>query len=271
MSQLANESTDHPQTLGTCAGVRFPARDGQLDQDEEWCEARIDGQWQRLRFHDYHEIYPVPGLYEALFYKRLRCCSPQRVVGLLDDVLSDFPLAPEDLRVLDVGAGNGMVGEELRKFGVSRLVGVDIIAEARDAAERDRPGVYDAYHIADLTELDPVMHSQVQSEQLNCMTVVAALGYGDIPPAAFIAACNLVDTSGWLAFNLKEDFLDEDVDPSGFSGLIRRLRREGIIQVQAYRRYCHRLSMAGQPLHYVAMVATKQADIPADLAEVFSA
>ncbi len=45
------------------------------------------------------------------------------------------------LRVLDLGAGNGVVGEELKKRGVSRLVGVDIITEAQAATERDRPGV----------------------------------------------------------------------------------------------------------------------------------
>lgn len=271
MSFLAHESAERSRAAAANPRMRFPARDNRLDQDEEWCEVRIDGQWQRIRFHDYHDIYRVPGLYEALFRERLRCSSPQRVVGLLDDVLSDFPLDAQDLRVLDIGAGNGMVGEQWRKLGASHVVGVDIIEEARDAAERDRPDVYDAYHVADLTDLDAALHTGLQNEQLNCLSVVAALGFGDIPPAAFITACNLIVSPGWLAFNLKENFLDEDVDPTGFSGLIRRLRRDGIIQAQAYRRYCHRLSIAGEPLHYVAMVATKQADIPLDLAAEFSA
>ncbi len=270
MSQLAYESADRSRAAAAGLKMRLPARDNRLDQDEEWCEVEIDGQWRRIRFHDYHDIYPVAGLYEMLFCNRLRCNSPQRVVGLMDDVLSDFPASPEDLRVLDIGAGNGMVGEQWRKLGASRVVGMDIIEEARDAADRDRPSVYDDYHIADLTDLDAALHSRLQDQQFNCLSVVAALGFGDIPPAAFITACNLIESPGWLAFNLKENFLDEHVDPTGFSGLIRRLRRDGIIQVQAYRRYCHRLSVSGQPLHYVAMVATKQTDIPLELAEAFS-
>jgi hypothetical protein len=36
------------------------------------------------------------------------------------------------------------MGEVLRRDGVARLVGVDIVPEARDAAYRDRPTVYDA-------------------------------------------------------------------------------------------------------------------------------
>jgi len=35
------------------------------------------------------------------------------------------------LRVLDLGAGNGVMGEELKKHGASRLIGADIIYEAQ--------------------------------------------------------------------------------------------------------------------------------------------
>ena len=62
-----------------------------------------------VRFHDYDEVYKIPGFYEGLFYESLQCCSPSRVAQLLDDVLEDFEDNPEELRVLDVGAGNGIV------------------------------------------------------------------------------------------------------------------------------------------------------------------
>lgn len=42
----------------------------------------------------------------------------------------------------------------------------------------------------------------------NCLTSVAALGFGDIPPRAFFEALRLVATNGWVALNLKETFLD---------------------------------------------------------------
>jgi len=44
-----------------------------------------------------------------------------------------------ELRILDVGAGNGMVGEKLLEYGVARLVGLDISEAAYKALERDRP------------------------------------------------------------------------------------------------------------------------------------
>jgi hypothetical protein len=95
------------------------------------------------------------------------------------------------------------------------------------------------------------------------MTTVAALGFGDIPPAAFAGAFNLIKTPGWLAFNIKDDFVGAD-DASGFSLLIRRMFAEGTIVPLAEKRYRHRLSVRGTPLNYIAYVARKTADIPAD-------
>ena len=80
---------------------------------------------------------------EQLFYDRLKCQSPEKVVAILRHAMADEPRFFNELRVLDLGAGNGLVGQELQKFGVARLVGVDISAQAAIAVVRDRPGVYD--------------------------------------------------------------------------------------------------------------------------------
>ena len=239
--------------------IRLPEKQG-LDQDQEWCEVKLDGQWQRFRFHDYNEIYQVPGLYESLFYRTLKCCSPQRVVGLLDELLDEHEISAETLRVLDVGAGNGMVGQELRGIGVKHVTGVDIVPEAKTATERDRPGVYHDYLITDLTDLPEDQEKQLRKQKLNCLTTVAALGFGDIPPAAFLTSLRVLETPGWLAFNIKEDFLVDQ--ESKFCKLIRDLEADGVIRFEAYRRYCHRLAITGEPLHYIAMIASKQCDVP---------
>jgi hypothetical protein len=69
--------------------LRFPAEQSGMDQDEAWCKIRLDGQRLRVRFHDYAEIYIIPGLYESLFYRRLRCNSPKKVVGVLTAVMAE--------------------------------------------------------------------------------------------------------------------------------------------------------------------------------------
>ena len=60
--------------------IQFPPSDSeQLGQDEVFFTLIEDGKEKRLRFHDYDEIYKRPGLYEQLFYERLRCNSPTKV------------------------------------------------------------------------------------------------------------------------------------------------------------------------------------------------
>jgi SAM-dependent methyltransferase len=235
-----------------------------LDQNEEWCEVVIENEKRRIRFHDYDQVFQIPGLYEELFYGKLECCSPSYVVNLLEDVAGERGIDPGNLKVLDVGAGNGMVGDELKHHGVKKVVGVDILEEAKEAAQRDRPRVYEDYRVADLTDLPEHDEQAIKKHGLNCLTTVAALGYGDIPPEAFLKALDLIATPAWLAFNIKEDFL-RDRDSSGFSRLIQRLISEGYIQPQCYRRYRHRLSVAGEPLYYIAMIAKKLRAVPPSL------
>lgn len=243
--------------------IHLPDAVDGVDQDEEWCEIVVQGERRRLRFHDYADIFQIPGLYEELFYNHLECCSPSYISNLLDSVVAEYGESLGEFRVLDVGAGNGMVGDELQGLGVQSVVGIDILPEANEAASRDRVDVYDDYRVTDLTDLSEVDEKRLRQADANCLTTVAALGFGDIPPMAFAKALDLIATPGWLAFNLKEDFLREQ-DNSGFSKLIRRLNRDGFIQTLCYRRYQHRVSITGEPLFYVAVIARKLKDLDDD-------
>lgn len=240
--------------------LRIPAVDGRLPQDAEWCEIREGGGWARLRFHDYGEIYRRPGLYEFLFYDLLRCESPRRVVGLLGEVRAELG-AREPLRAIDLGAGNGLVGRELRRIGAAGVIGIDILPEARAAALRDGPGIYDDYLVADMTAPEARAERRLRELRPNALGCVAALGFGDIPPRAYYRAAGYVEVGGLLAFNIKEEFLDRRYT-HGFSELMRRMVDERVVRLEATRRYRHRFSAAGEPLYYTAMVATKLAEIP---------
>jgi hypothetical protein len=251
------------QIAPTIPDIRIP-NDPQLTQDSEWIEVEVDGQWRRVRLHDYHELYNIPGLYEGLFNRLLKCSSPIRVVSLLNEVLTEAGESVEGLRALDLGAGSGLVGYELQNLNVDVVVGTDIIPEAKQATLRDRPWCYDEYYVADFTDLDADTELAIREFNLNTLTCVAALGFGDIPTEAFLKALDLISTPGWVGFNIKEAFVQER-DTSGFDATIRELARDGIIRIEAYRRYQHRLSCAGEPLYYIAKVAKKMRDVPPDL------
>jgi SAM-dependent methyltransferase len=245
--------------------IQFPPQDAtDLNQDEVYFYLVEGDHKTQLRFHDYAQIYLRPGLYEQIFYDRLKCSSPKKVSSILKSTLDAFHQSFTELRVLDLGAGNGMMGEALKSYGISRLVGVDIIPEAKDAAFRDRPGLYDEYYVADFTNLKPDVADEMSGWSFDCLTSVAALGFGDIPPSAFLQALRLVKTGGWVAFNIKETFLDKS-DKSGFSRFIRESIFSKYLDVYHMEKYNHRYSIEGQSLYYFAIVAQKVEELPSDL------
>src|SRR3954469_2201251 len=246
------------RSIGSDFVLRLPDEaSATASQDEEWCEVEVDGEMRRLRFHDYSDIYSIPGLYERLIYERLGCQSPRVIAGLLRDELESRDQDPAELRVLDLGAGNGIVAEELSEVGVERFIGVDIIPEAATAAERDRPGLYDEYVVADLLDPNSGASDRLKPKGLNALTCVAALGFGDIPPEVFCEALRQVETPALVAYTIKDAFLGEK-DESGSSELVERLEEDGSLVTLTTERYQHRLNWAGEPLHYVAVLAEKR-------------
>lgn len=228
-----------------------------LAQDEAYFLLKEDGRDLRIRFHDYDQIYDRAGLYEQLFYQRLRCASPRKARDLLNKVLQDNRVELSELRVLDLGAGNGMVGELL---DAARVIGVDISDSARRACERDRPDAYDAYYVTDMSRLDERVAAEMKSWHLDCLSCIAALGFGDIPVSAFANSFNLIRDGGWVVFNIKESFLQES-DRSGFSMLVKHLLVSDTLQVHHLERYRHRVSIDGRALFYYVLVGRKASDI----------
>ncbi|WP_435962690.1 class I SAM-dependent DNA methyltransferase [Immundisolibacter sp.] len=242
--------------------IQFPKDElTNVNQDEAYFYLQGSGGDRKIRFHDYDEIYQIQGLYEQIFYDRLKCTSPTKVATILESAVKQSQDSFSELRVLDLGAGNGMVGEELKSHGVSRLVGIDIISEAYEATIRDRPGIYDAYYVEDFTKLGPERRNELIAWQFDCMVTVAALGFGDIPTKAFLEAFNLIKNGGWVAFNIKDTFFDIS-DESGFSTMIRKLIFAKHIDIYCIERYRHRLSIEGKPLFYFAIAGRKNSDFP---------
>lgn len=247
--------------------IQFPSTEAaELAQDEVSFVLNTAKGDQRIRFHDYDVIYGHPGLYEQLFYDRLKCQSPSKVASILSSAVEQAGEVPTTLRVLDLGAGNGIMGEELRRLGVARVIGADIIPEARDAYLRDRPGLYDDFLVCDFTDLGEATRAELEDWSFDCLTTVAALGFGDIPPAAFVGAFNLVADGGWVAFNIRDTFL-EHRETTEFSRTVRELVFTDYLEIHHLERYRHRLSIDGEPLFYYAIAGRKTANVPADMFE----
>lgn len=242
--------------------IKFPAEvPYTLSQDEAYFILTEDNNTYKIRFHDYVELFKRPGLYEQLFYLRLKCMSPQKVTEILEKAVKQSGDTFSELRILDIGAGNGMMGFELSKHGIARMIGVDILKEAADAAIRDYPGIYDDYYVINLANLDTQTKEIMDTWQINCLTSVAAIGFDDIPPKAFANGYNLISSGGWVAFNIKDSFF-ENKDESPFSKLIKEIIFDDYFEIYHLEKYRHRISIDGKSLFYFALVGKKIDNIP---------
>lgn len=241
--------------------IEIPLSFENLDQDQEYILLDREDKRLKIKLHDYKTIFSIPGLYEKIVYELLECNSPKIITQLLIDEISKTNVEIDDLNILDMGAGNGIVAEELQNAGVNEVIGVDIIEEAKNAALRDRPEVYNDYIVDDLAKPNINTNEILEENKIDCVTCVAAIGFGDIPPKTLANAINFTDEKGWIAISIKEDFLKEN-DNSGLCDLYEELIQKGIIDVKMKKKYVHRKSLTGKELKYDAIIAQKNCDIP---------
>jgi len=184
---------------------------------EEWIEFGPHDARQRVAFHDYAAIYAVPGLYERVFHAELGMSSSKRVVDLYADALDQLGRQPAGERAIDLGAGNGVGGDQLRRVGVSRIVAVDLEPQAREAAWRDRPGLYDDYLVGDLGRMGGEDLAVLRAHEPTAVLALSALGVGHAPPSVLDRALGLLPAGGLFAFAVKPTLLPGSDDLIGRS------------------------------------------------------
>ncbi|MEM7776856.1 MAG: class I SAM-dependent methyltransferase [Pseudomonadota bacterium] len=236
--------------------VRFQAPETSR-QSDEYFSADIDGKRKLFNIHDYATLYRVPWLYDVALYHTLACRTPTEMSDAIANVWSQAHVDPAGLRVLELGAGSGAFGYELRHaLNVGHLEAIDICPEARLAAERDRAGLYDRYHVDDLTHLRAETKAAFDATQFNVVSVASATGWGNhIPLAGFQTGFNILVSGGWFIFHVKPH--DPDPECVQLCLWIDELIRSDHLK-QIYRgSHFHRRSSNGTDIFYDVIIGRK--------------
>jgi len=231
--------------------VELDETPGRNQAQESFVLTRDDGSSERIVLHDYARVYAVPGLYEEVVQHRLVCASPQTLAETLADAVAEAGASMADLRVLDIGAGNGVVGEELHARGAQVIAGTDGVEAARDAARRDRPALYETYAIAGVDEID--VERMVAEHGLNALTSAGALGIGHVEIVDVARWWAAFPPGSWFAVTVPLDV----VDPGGedLLGVLRAA--EPATEVVRQETFPHRRRMSGETITYSVVVARK--------------
>ncbi|MGN6868747.1 MAG: methyltransferase domain-containing protein [Solirubrobacteraceae bacterium] len=202
-----------------------------------------------VHLHDYPRLYAVSGLYEHVVQDLLGCRSPQVAAAGLARAVRRLGLEPERVRVLDIGAGTGVVGELLRGLSFSEVIGLDALEEARNACLRDRPGVYADYLIGDLADPAPELAAQLHAHRPSALIAAGAFGGTHAPPRALSNALALLPRGAPVVFTIDQRWLATD-DPGGF----RRVLESDELSLLERASFQHRLTTTGTPIDYELIV-----------------
>jgi hypothetical protein len=206
-----------------------------------------DGRVQELTLHDYDTLYALPGVYEQIVSDRLGCRSPEEVAALLGETVDALGWDRGAMRVIDIAAGNGVSGEALAAAGMHSVLGSDIVPSARDAALRDRPGVYDDYRTLDLLALSDADRAAIRALHANVLCCVAPAGDHAVPASALAATAALLEPDALVAYLHDVDLIDADP-------VTAELWRPAHGEELARRHYVHRRTVTGAPYHMEAVV-----------------
>lgn len=235
-------------------GERFALLPGSPAFGEERIRlTREDGEVEDLALHDYHRVYSVPGLYEAVVQDSLDCRSPEMTAQNALEAVRGVGMSPGAMRVLDVGAGNGVVGTELRERGFTRLFGTDLVPEAEGATSRDRPGVYERYVTGDLADRQGPLVAEIAEWEPTILTAAGALGGGHMSAIALGNALDSLAEPGFAIMTIGENRLDATSE-DGFGAFLSERVAAGRLDEVSRERFRHRLSMAGEPVYYLVIV-----------------
>ena len=119
-------------------------------------------------------------------------------------LLADLIDQPDDVCILDAGAGTGAAGVQLAKLGFENIVGIDLSADM--LAKAKEKNVYRKLLQADLGY--PV--DAFQNDSFDAAILVGVFSYGQAPAWSLDEIIRLVKPGGVVVFTMRTDFFESD-------------------------------------------------------------
>lgn len=107
-------------------------------------------------------------------------------------------IVPATAKVLDVGAGTGLVGRELAELGFENVTALDLSPAMLEEAKNK--GVYAHFITADLEKPLPL-----ESASFEVAVGVGVFTQGHCSPSAFPELCRVVRPGGFVVYSLRPD------------------------------------------------------------------
>ena len=120
------------------------------------------------------------------------------IVKTLDDAvqaeLKDFP--KDKIKIMDAGAGTGLVGIELQKFGFSTIDALDISPGMLEEAKKKN--IYKKFICAALSDQ---RIPEIKTGEYDVLICVGVFAIAHVPPVAIVEMMRMVRAGMWNDLN----------------------------------------------------------------------
>ncbi len=170
-----------------------------------------DGTSININVWEYGKMYEHPFLYDIIFGDILKLNAPVDLISYFTEII-DNKEPDKKFRVLELAAGSGLAGRELKISGKTELlVGIDILEQARTAALRDQPSIYDDYFVLNFESLSNHDMKLLSSYNFNCFFVTTGTGgadddsgYKDVMLDSYKQAIKFLAPKSYIFFNIRQ-------------------------------------------------------------------
>ncbi|KAK3103111.1 hypothetical protein FSP39_016574, partial [Pinctada imbricata] len=151
--------------------------------------------------------------------------TPERYFGpsiVADAVERCFPQHRQSLLVLDIAAGTGLLGYELKMRGFDNLHALDPSEGMLNKAKKKN--IYNQFYCEYMTENVAIIPSDVY----DCVVCSGGFGQGHIPTSALREMARITKPGGYGVIVIREEFLDSPEYENSLENMMVELENIGI-------------------------------------------
>jgi len=194
-----------------------------------------------------NEVNNAYGVWAEQYDQDFALVHPDRAKHMADylvEMVSNAGMNKEQLTILDVAAGTGLVGEELKKagFNVDKVTALDLNPEMLEVSRKK-----EVYGKLVESPFGTTLPQGLKARSYDCVIMCGGFAAGHVPLASLHTMARLCKKGGFLINSMTKQYADFVEEYKNINQYIEELEEEGIWKIQ-FRRILQNYTKGNQGL-----------------------